>query len=265
EFDALEADLIVPLGCQGVLTGFLVCGRPRAGSFFNAGDVSFLHTFANQAALSLQNARTFHDLELLNVDLERRVEERTQQLADSLDQLGTAYSTLQASQEQLIAAQKMAAFGRLAAGIAHEMNTPLGAALNGLKIAGELVAECEAGAADPTWSVEERQAAFHDLAQMVASVEEWTRNAVAYIKSVKSQGRTTTSGSAASIDLVRLLDRDLRPLLMHRLRLVGGDLDLQLPSDLPELFGDATRLGQVLVNLINNAIDATEGLPPERT
>ena len=125
DFAALDAELIVPLGCQGILTGFLACGRRRSGAFFSAGDVSFLRTFANQAALSLQNARTFHDLELLNADLERRVNERTQQLADSttqlsasLDQLGTAYRTLQASQEQLVAAQKMAAFGRLAAGIA---------------------------------------------------------------------------------------------------------------------------------------------------
>ena len=268
-FDALGAELIVPFGCQGALTGFLVCGRKRAGTFFTAGDVSFLRTFANQAALSLQNARTYHDLEVLNADLERRVDERTQQLATSngqlgasLEQLSSAYRTLQASQEQLVAAQKMAAFGRLAAGIAHEMNTPLGAALNGLKIARELVDECEAATNDLALPAED-QATFTELRTLVGSVEDWTRKAVDYIRSVKSHGRT--AGAAAPFDVGRLLERDLQPLLMHRLRLAGGTLELRLPPALPQLYGDSARLGQVLANLINNAIDACEGLGPERT
>ncbi|HJQ84767.1 MAG TPA: ATP-binding protein [Candidatus Binatia bacterium] len=270
DFEALGGDLVVPLVCQGTLSGLLVCGRSQSGVFFSAGDVSFLHTFANQAALSLQNARTYHDLELLNRDLEERVNARTRELAesrdqlsDSLDQLGTAYRGLQASQEQLIAAQKMAAFGRLAAGIAHEMNTPLGAALNGLKIAGELVGECRAMTVDPETPAADREAAFGELAGMVRNVEEWTHKAAAYIKSVKAQGRTA-AGRAGFFDLGRLLERDLQPLLLHRLRLVGGTLDVRLPPDLPELYGDSARLGQVLANIINNAIDACEGLPPER-
>jgi signal transduction histidine kinase len=270
DFDALRAELIVPLECQGALTGFVVVGRKQAGTFFTADDVSFLRTFANQAALSLQNARTFHDLELLNADLERRVDDRTRQLAASkdrlaasLDQLGSAYRTLQASQEQLIAAQKMAAFGRLAAGIAHEVNTPLGAALNGLKVARELIAECEALAAAGDADPEDRAAAFAELATLVANVEDWTRKAVAYIRSVKSHGRSA-EGCAVAIDVGRLLTREIAPLVMHRLRLAGGDLTFDVAPELPELFGDSTRLGQVLLNLVNNAIDASEGLPPER-
>jgi signal transduction histidine kinase len=271
DFDALDAALIVPLGGQGAVTGFLVCGRNRGGTFFSSRDVSFLHAFANQAALSLQNARTFRDLEVLNADLERRVNERTGQLASSteqlsasLEQLGAAYRTLQASQEQLVAAQKMAAFGRLVAGLAHEMNTPLGAALNGLMIARELVAECETATGDPDASPADRRAAFAELATAIASVEQWTRKAVDYIRSVKAQSHAS-GGAAAAFDLGRLLERDLQPLLMHRLRLVGGTLELRLAPELPELYGDPSRLGQALANLINNAIDACEGLAPERT
>jgi two-component system C4-dicarboxylate transport sensor histidine kinase DctB len=51
---------------------------------------------------------------------------------------------------------------------------------------------------------------------------------------------------------------------MHRLRLAGAKLDVRVAADLPALRGDSSRFAQVLANLINNAIDACEGLPPER-
>ena len=57
----------------------------------------------------------------------------------------------------------------------------------------------------------------------------WTRKAVDYIRSVKSHGRT--AGAAAPFDVGRLLERDLQPLLMHRLRLAGGTLELRLRLD----------------------------------
>lgn len=227
---------------------------------------AFLRTFANQAALSLQSARTYEDLEHLNADLERRVEERTRQLAasterlsTSLAELGDAYRTLEASQEQLIAAQKMAAFGRLTAGIAHEMNTPLGAALNGLKVARELVAECEEVASDP----EARRAVVGELEELIGNIDEWTGKAIAYIRSIKAHGRVA-DGVVGLFDVGRLVERDLQPLLMHRLRLAGTTLAVRVARDLPEVRGDSSRFAQVLANLINNAIDACEGLPPER-
>src|SRR5207253_4722499 len=137
--------------------------------------------------------------------------ERTHQLAASKDrlaaslaQLESAYRTLQASQEQLVSAEKMAAFGRLAAGIAHEVNTPLGAAVNGLKIAREMVVECEAVALDDTTSAADRRAVLAELGGAVANVEDGTRKPISYIRTIKAHSRRP-SGHAAPIDLPRLL------------------------------------------------------------
>jgi C4-dicarboxylate-specific signal transduction histidine kinase len=103
---------------------------------------------ANQGALSISNARAYQAIQDFNLALEHKVEERTQELAraneelhTSLQQLEQAYPDVQRSQENLLRAEKMAALGRMTAGIAHEMNTPLGASLTSLKLLQELVDE----------------------------------------------------------------------------------------------------------------------------
>lgn len=63
----------------------------------------------------------------LNAELEARVLERTAQLENSNQELQATLKQLQATQDELIHAEKMVALGQLIGGVAHEINTPLGA------------------------------------------------------------------------------------------------------------------------------------------
>ena len=71
--------------------------------------------------------KSHEELELYNQTLEQKVEQRTYALNLKNSALKKALSELEESQQQLIHSEKMAALGQLIAGIAHEINTPLGA------------------------------------------------------------------------------------------------------------------------------------------
>lgn len=75
----------------------------------------------------------------LNKGLELKVEDRTMQLQhsneeleDSNEELQTTIHNLKQTQDQLIASEKMASLGGLVAGVAHEINTPIGISLTGI-------------------------------------------------------------------------------------------------------------------------------------
>ncbi|RMH75645.1 MAG: GAF domain-containing protein [Calditrichaeota bacterium] len=116
----LKSIVCVPLLCKQKLIGVIYLDTTREEHFFREQDVLFLEAFANLAAIAIENARQYRAIEELNANLERKVEARTRELREA--------------QLQLIRSEKMASLGQLVAGIAHEMNTPLGTLTSNLDL-----------------------------------------------------------------------------------------------------------------------------------
>lgn len=115
---------------RGQTVGVLSIENIDMPRIWKSDEVMFAGLLADQAAISIVNSeRTQNEdqIRLLNKNLEKIVAERTLQLRNTNQDLYKTLVNLSKTQNQLILSEKMASLGQLIAGIAHEINNPVGA------------------------------------------------------------------------------------------------------------------------------------------
>lgn len=198
-----------------------------------------------------QRARRLRERLAAQVVLERTVVERTADLAATnerllreIDERAATEQKLRGAQRALIEANRLAALGQMAAGVAHELNQPL-SALRGF--AGNSLTFMERGQLAPLKD---------NLHQMIGLVERMAR-LTAQLKVFASRQSTSQQNPAGGSARARETITTVAGWFARRLDAAG--LVLHVSADDIEFPLEAAALEQVLSNLIGNALDALAG------
>ncbi|MCK1739806.1 GAF domain-containing protein [Bradyrhizobium sp. 139] len=234
--------LVVPMLRDGVAIGTIAVTRPEPGHFPDKA-INLLKTFADQAVIAVENTRLFNE-----------VQDRTRELAKSLDDL-------RAAQDRLVQTEKLASLGQLTAGIAHEIKNPLNFVNNFASLSAELTDELNEVLA-PVPLADDVRAEVDELTGLLKDnldkIVEHGRRADSIVKNMLLHSREG-GGEHRLSDINALVEESLN-LAYHGARAERPQFDVTLKSELDPAAGSAEvfpqEISRVLLNLISNALYA---------
>jgi len=163
-----------------------------------------------------------------------------------------AYQQLKETQAQLASHEKLASLGSLVAGVAHELNTPIG---NSLLMASTLQEKTQAVAS----RFEQAQLKRSDLADYMAASTEASdlivrslHNAAELVSSFRQVSVDQASAQRRRFDLAQA-GHEIAATMMNTVRLAGHSLVVDVPPGIV-MDGFPGPLGQVIINFVNNAM-----------
>jgi len=174
--------------------------------------------------------RTQNELEMHNQTLEQKVRERTQKLEEV--------------QKQVIQSEKMAAVGQLAAGVAHELNNPLGGILGYAQFALE---KLQSGKLD------ERD--YANFQRYLADIELQARRCKMIVKNLLKFSRSSDKAEFDLVDVNAALEETF-VFTQHQLGMKDIHLTVELEPNLPNVLGNVNLLQQVFTNILINSMQS---------
>jgi signal transduction histidine kinase len=174
--------------------------------------------------------QTQKEIESYNQTLEQRIAERT--------------SELQEAQETIIQSEKMAAVGQLAAGVAHELNNPLGGILGYAQFGLEKLDRGRLEENDVT-----------DYRRYLADIEQQARRCKMIVKNLLKFSRSSTKTEFELFDVNTLLEETF-VFSQHQLDMKSIGLIKKLAPELPQCFGNPNLLQQVFTNMLINGMQS---------
>jgi signal transduction histidine kinase len=235
-YDTLEVELLVPILFGVDLLGVIAVGRKISGEHLAADDRQLLRTLANQSSIAIENAKAFDEIAKLNESLEARVDARTREL--------------QETQTQLMQSEKLKSLGQLVAGVAHELNNPIGFVHANLQLLDEFI--------EKLVHAEERGEDASQYRDAIAKLLSRSREGTERVKKIVQDLRTFSRMDQADLQSASLTDEIDRTLTLMEPRFKGAIEVVREYEELPEVRCYPGQLNQVFLNLLMNACDVLE-------
>ena len=192
------------------------------------------------------------ELTELNVELEGRVAERTSELLQINDELTRSVLHLETTMEQLVQSEKLASLGNLVAGIAHELNTPIGNAKIAVSSQLDYVRDINLAIDNNQLTKTALNQFFEDISSTADMAFRNMARASDLIRSFKQVAVDQTSSNLRTFNLATVINEVLVT-LRPSLKRVPVKVETQVPANI-EMHSMPGSISQVLTNLINNAI-----------
>jgi signal transduction histidine kinase len=212
--------VVVPMTIRGELIGGLSFGGPSPT--FSAEQISIAEEVARQMAIVIEHSRLLGRVRRHATELEERVRERT--------------AALEAAQAELVRNERLTTLGQLAGSVAHDLRHPLGVIKNAVYFLRLTLSSSEDARVRKHLAILDREIEISN--RVITELLDFAR--------APSPTRTPT---------------DLNGVIRGCIERAGAlgasvELELRLAPDLPPIDADPLQLGQILDNLVRNAVQA---------
>ena len=257
----------VPLMADERSIGLIVVQSYEENVVYGPADQELLSFVATQVANSLRRRRSAEGLHEAYALLKQRIADRTRELHTRNAELEIAYAKLKNAQEQAIQSEKLASIGQLAAGVAHEINNPIGYVNSNLvtlqgyvsKLLGAIGAYAavarQSGAAMAAQSEEIRRRIdidylAVDVPMLITESRDGIDRVCKIIRDLKDFSRRDRGEAWAPADVHQLLESTLN-IVSNQLKYKAGIV--KTFADLPLIECLPSELNQVFLNVLMNA------------
>lgn len=196
---------------------------------------------------------------LWNKTLQKRVAERTTELAQEVSERNKALEELRRHQDKLIQADKMASLGTLVSGVAHEINNPNGLLLLDIPIlrrvhedAEEILEARYLQEGDFMLGGVPYSEMREEIPRILEEMQDGAQRIKRIVNDLKDFARRDDAGHMEPIDLEAAAKRAVR-LVEPTIRSATNRFEALYAGNLPQVLGNAQRIEQVIVNLVLNA------------
>ncbi len=180
----------------------------------------------------------------------------TERLNARATELEAANRAIQDGSAMLLQSEKMASLGRLTAGIAHEINTPLAAARAAVAQVTRLATEYENSIDDVDVTPSDHREISGEMRKSMALAEHGMERIAGFVRGIKEQTHSDDQAHHLHFDAVPVIRQSLL-LVQHALTTGQCSLVFDTPHDSVKLLGIPGQLAQIITNLVTNAVDAS--------